>query len=352
LGQGACGRTVLLRDPQISLELVCKKYSPAYDSWRDRYFDNFVREIRLLYQLHHVNVVRLFQHFIYEERKAGFILMEFVPGLPLDEYLQKFPERINELFLQAIEGFRHLEISNVLHRDIRPANILVRGDGLLKIIDLGFGKHIAASDDFDKSVTLNWWCELPNDFAEQRYDFSTEVYFVGKLFQGLMSDLKIESFNYKETLSAMCEKSPSQRLKSFSDVYEQIAKNRFVEIGFSEDERAAYVEFADAVEAAITKVSDSAKYVQDAEQVLRSLEDAYRSFMLETVVPDSATVTKCFIRGPYYYVKRGLRVDVVGNFIRLLKSVSIEKRHLILSNLRTRLDSIGRYAEKDDEIPF
>jgi len=74
-----------------------------------------------------------------------------------------------------------------LHRDIRPANILVDNSGTVKIIDLGFGKQIRATKDFDKSLSLNWWCAVPKEFGLGLYDFSTEVYFVGKLFEDLIT---------------------------------------------------------------------------------------------------------------------------------------------------------------------
>ena len=74
----------------------------------------------------------------------------------------------------------------MLHRDIRAGNLLVDNDGQLKIIDLGFGKQVNTSLDFDKSITLNWWCATPDEFRFKRYDFGTEVYFVGKLFEQLI----------------------------------------------------------------------------------------------------------------------------------------------------------------------
>ena len=69
--------------------------------------------------------------------------------------------------------------------------IRIDEDGNLKIIDFGFGKNITSSNDFEKSVSLNWWCELPEEFKIHRYDFQTEVYFVGKLFEKI-----IEKYRY------------------------------------------------------------------------------------------------------------------------------------------------------------
>lgn len=68
---------------------------------------------------------------------------------------------------------------------------MVRSDGILKIIDLGFGKSIDNSQGFDKSITLNWWCDTPEEFRESKYDYQTEVYFVGKLFEGIIQEHEI-----------------------------------------------------------------------------------------------------------------------------------------------------------------
>ncbi len=118
LGQGACGRTVLLHDDLIDEPFVCKKYVPHSEEQRVVLFRNFVREIKLLHQVHHPNVVRVFNYYIYPERHAGYILMEFVTGVDIDDYLISTPERVNEIFLQVIEGFRYLESVQILHRDI------------------------------------------------------------------------------------------------------------------------------------------------------------------------------------------------------------------------------------------
>lgn len=150
LGQGACGQTVLLFDEQIDQHFVCKKYVPYASSRRQELFQNFVREIKLLHQVHHENVVRVFNHYLYPEQFAGYILMEFVDGTEIDEFAAARPELLNETFLQAVRGFGHLERCGILHRDIRPGNLMVRTDGILKIIDLGFGKRVETSGDFDK----------------------------------------------------------------------------------------------------------------------------------------------------------------------------------------------------------
>ena len=166
LGEGACGKTVLLHDDLIGEDFACKKYSPQFEGDRQTLFTNFIQEIKLLYQISHQNIVRVFSYYLYPDKVTGYIVMEFVDGSDIGTYLKKAPEKANELFLQAIHGFSYLEARRILHRDIRPANLLVREDGVLKIIDFGFGKHVQDSENLGKSISLNWLCDPPQEFAD------------------------------------------------------------------------------------------------------------------------------------------------------------------------------------------
>ena len=183
IGQGGTGLTVLLEDETINEQFVCKKYSPYYIEHKQTYFKNFVDEIKLLHLLYHKNVVRVFNYYLYPEKTTGYILMEYIDGVNINEYLSTYPELLSDVFAQTISGFRHLEENEILHRDIRPDNILVSNPGIVKIIDLGFGKKIQFDGDEINSVSLNWRYSIPLDLKQRIYDGRTEVYFVGKLFE-------------------------------------------------------------------------------------------------------------------------------------------------------------------------
>lgn len=359
LGRGACGKTVLLKDDQLDRLFVCKKYSPLPGLDRPNYFQNFKREIRLLHELHHVNVVRVFNYYLYPESFSGYILMEHVDGADIHSYLRANPERANEVFEQVVDGFSHLEERQVLHRDIRPDNVLVDDDGTVKIIDLGFGKKVEQTQDFDKSISLNWWCELPQEFASDTYSYATEVYFVGKLFEKILEEEGIEHFKYLQLLRKMCEKSPMRRLASFRELQQGISQDLFYEIDFSDDELYAYRSFADAVAKQLTEV-ERGKYVKDLERLKKSLDDVYRTVMLEEQVPEASSVLGCMLLGPYRYRLKGFPVSALRDFVRLLKRVSGEKQKILLANLHARLDGIaeyrvpvkGSFEDMDDDIPF
>jgi len=117
------------------------------------------------------------------EASARYIIMEYVDGEPIDSYLVQFPEQISSVFRQTIAAFCHLEECGILHRDLRFQNVLVSKEGTVKVIDLGFGKEVRENEDYKKSITLNWAFTPPLEFAQNKYDFRSEVYFVGKPFE-------------------------------------------------------------------------------------------------------------------------------------------------------------------------
>ena len=354
LGQGACGETVLLRDELIDSLLVCKKYSPYSESRRQELFINFIREIKLLHDVHHQNVVRVFNYYVYPDKCTGYILMEYIDGLNVEEHLREQPETINEIFRQAIDGFAYLEQSQILHRDIRPGNLLVRQDGILKIIDLGFGKRVQASEDFDKSISLNWWCEPPSEFAGDTYDHTTEVYFVGKLFEQLIASLEIEQFKHTSLLERMCRRLPEERIKSFLDARNDLTLKRSEDIEFAEHERETYRYFANAVIDHITKIENGTKYTSDLDVIRTNLEAAHRNCMLEGEIPDCAPIMRALLAGQFYYKRKGFDTWKLRDFVRFLRGAPVEKQRIALANLHTRLDAVARYSvpSVDDDIPF
>lgn len=361
LGSGACGRTVLLRDDILDQDFVCKKYAPV-GGHKEELYQNFLREIKLLHNLNHLNVVRVFNYHLFPAKTAGYIVMERVLGGDIGKYLRDYPEQINEIFEQAIDGFQHLESNQILHRDIRESNLLVASGGILKIIDLGFGKQVETSTDFDKSINLNWWCELPNEFALGVYDFSTEIYFVGKLFEKVILENRIEHFKYTDILRRMCQRDSKTRINSFAEVQSAIGSEQFSEIDFTEEERYSYRYFADGVSGALGTLTRG-KYVQDIERIRNELEAAYRASMLEESIPDASAVLRVLLVGTFTYLPTArIPVEALKGFVRLLKTSSTEKQRILISNLHSRLDATEPYKEKkkpatgfddmDDDIPF
>ena len=142
LGGGSFGKTVLLQDPFIDELFVAKKYEPEQEQIRERFYKNFLDEIKILYKLNHPNVVRIYNYYAYEDIFTGYILMEYVEGRDIGEFIEDYAGSLDDvsldnIFLQLIDGFCCVEESGILHRDIREGNILIEKTGTVKIIDFG-----------------------------------------------------------------------------------------------------------------------------------------------------------------------------------------------------------------------
>lgn len=200
LGFGGTGDTHLLKDNTTNMEFAFKKYVPKAKNMRNELYERFVDEIKILFQVSHPNIVRIYNYYLYPENKLGYLQMEYIDGVSVDKYIECSDLELNNIFLQVINAFRYLEEKNILHRDIRPENILIDKKGNVKIIDFGFGKIIDKDEKNNNSVCLNWPVDrLPEEIAlNGEYTHCTEIYFIGKLFEYILKEKRVNigGFSY------------------------------------------------------------------------------------------------------------------------------------------------------------
>jgi len=309
IGQGGTGRTVLIKDDIIDETFICKKYSPSFEDDKDSYFNYFVGEIKLLHLVYHKNIVRVFNYFLYPEYKTGYILMEYINGQIISDYLTENPDKLEDVFLQAIEGFRYLEENNILHRDIRPENILISNNGTVKIIDFGFGKSIAFENP-SKSISLNWPYSTPNEFKENIYNSTTEVYFVGKLFEEIIKQIENLNFKFEKIITKMISKDYAKRISSFFEVYRAAISVTSNTNNFSIDEKEKYKRFADNIIPLLSKIPYESNYNKNIDEIIKRLEELYRNSQLEDILQNNSKLTSIFVAGKYsYFPKIPFQVD-------------------------------------------
>lgn len=357
LGAGACGKTVLLEDPVLREKFVCKKFHPYPGANRAELFEKFINETKILVRVLHKNIVRVFNWYLFPDEKTGYILMEYIEGQSIDKYIREKPAELENIFAQVVSGFVYLNQEKFLHRDIRQSNILVTNDGIVKIIDFGFGKQVNKKEDFDKSISLNLWCDKPKEYLDGEYTFRTEVYFVGQLFAKILKDNSLTGFKHSQLIEDMCKFDPHVRIHSFADVNLKMQGQRLEEIEFDDEEVDDYRVFSTALSNCITKIREDVEITSSPDELMSSLESVYQKVRLESVIPDPSVIIRCFISGSYYFRKQEFRVYVLRNFLDLMRNASSEKRRIIANNIVAKLEAIQVYKEPensfaDDDLPF
>jgi serine/threonine-protein kinase len=358
LDEGGLGKTVLLKDPIIDEYFVCKKYEPQATVDKYEYYENFKNEIKIMHKLYHNNIVRIFSYYLYPKETTGFILMDFIDGDDIANYLNFFPEEINNVFSQTIDAFSYLEQHGILHRDIRPKNILITKDKNVKLIDFGFGKQITTPDGFDKSISLNWMYEKPDDFALSIYDFKTEIYFIGKLFENVIRDYNISGFKHIELLRKMIIKSHNERIESFEQIREKILNDSYIfDEYFSYDEKTVFQDFMDKIVTIYSEINSKASYFSDMDQIAVKLEGILKDNIFEHEVQNTSDLARIFVKGDYrYYPSIKVSVYSLKSFTQLIKTSNTEKKNLIKLGVINRLRAIKKVDKPSDsfadDIPF
>ncbi len=240
----------------------------------------------------------------------------------------------------------------VLHRDVRPQNLLVTSKGSAKLIDLGFGKEIQEFDDFKKSITLNWIASAPDELRSGKYTFATEVYFVGRLFQTVLSAHDVQDVPFQSVLSRMVHPDPASRLETFAAVQRELLTERPIEDSFTPEELAAYRAFSEAFIDQLKHIYHGATYRDDPELMVEQLRTVYRSMSLEEYARNSKPILNCILKGGYSCKPHFFPISVVRAFTELLVSSGESKRQLILTNLHTVLDSVSRAFDPEEDMPF
>jgi serine/threonine protein kinase len=142
LGSGGFGTVFLAKDAWIDKKVAIKV--PHRQSGD---FDELLQEPRLLAALDHPNIVAI----VTAERVNGvfFIVMEYVKGESLEAVLDReksleLPRALNYC-VQILRGVEHAHGAQILHRDLRPANVLVSESGVVKVADFGTSRFLEKS---------------------------------------------------------------------------------------------------------------------------------------------------------------------------------------------------------------
>src|SRR6266478_4330511 len=195
LGQGGMG-SVYLCEHKFMRRRAAVKVLPAAKAEDPSSLERFYREARAVAALDHPNIVRAYD--IDQDDKLHFIQMEYVDGASFQELIKKFGPmditRAAHYIRQAAIGLQHAhQTAGLVHRDVKPGNILVDRNGIVKVLDMGLARFFHDEEDvltkkYDENVLGTADYLAPEQAIDSHgVDIRADIYSLGVTFYFLLT---------------------------------------------------------------------------------------------------------------------------------------------------------------------
>jgi serine/threonine-protein kinase len=197
LGRGGMGIVMLATDGVLHRKVALKMLLPGNMS-REAIVARFFREARLAAQLTHPNTVHIYD--LGEAFEVPFIAMEYVDGKPLTEYLGDAlvpPERRMQWLVDVAKGLAAAHACGLLHRDVKPSNVMVSKDGTAKVVDFGLAKRDEPRPPTDQPS------ERATFQTAAGFVVGTPAYMAPEQLEGLDIDARADQFGWALTAYAL-----------------------------------------------------------------------------------------------------------------------------------------------------
>ena len=265
IGKGGMGTVYLARDKSLGRKIAIKFLDKKFSQDQDR-LQRFFLEARTASALNQPNIITIYQ--IGEVDDHHFIATEFIEGKTLRQIIENEPLKLMsvvEIAIQIASALKAAHDAGIIHRDIKPDNIMVRPDGLVKVLDFGVAK--LSEQEFEDGISIRIETQQgmiigtvdymsPEQAGGEKVDTLTDIFSFGVvLYYMLAGKLPFEGESPSEIMSSILTKEP----KSLDEFDENIP-----------------AELITIVKKALEK--DKEKRFQTADEMLEELKQIQKAF--------------------------------------------------------------------------
>ncbi len=213
IGQGGMGQVFKAEHTMMGRK-VAIKVLPRHKATKDA-IGSFTREIRAQAQLDHKNLVQAFDAGF--DGKVYFLVTEYVPGTDLRKFVRArgrlSMQEAATIVSQAAVGLAHAHSRGMIHRDVKPGNLLVTTDGHTKVSDLGLAGFLGIHDEDDprtgKVVGTADYLSPEQVLSPRDVTAASDVYALGcTLYYAVTGKVVFPGGNVREKARRHCEETP------------------------------------------------------------------------------------------------------------------------------------------------
>ncbi len=219
LGIGGMGEVFLAEDLKLNRPVALKCLPPEFAEDKDR-MSRFIREAKTASALNHPNIITIYE--INEFEGTHFIATEYIDGKTLKEYTKSEPLSLNsalEIAVQIASALDEAHSAGIIHRDVKPDNVMIRPSGLVKILDFGIAKFVEKTGQETDEIlkqssftnpgliigTANYMS--PEQAKGKEIDVRTDIFSFGVvIYEMLAGNLPFEGESPLEIIGAILHK--------------------------------------------------------------------------------------------------------------------------------------------------
>ncbi|XP_049876459.1 cyclin-dependent kinase-like 4 [Pectinophora gossypiella] len=188
VGEGSYGVVLKCRRRDNGQLVAIKKFLETEEDAAVRKMA--LREIRMLKKLRHDHLVNMIE--VFRRKRRFYLVFEYLDHTLLDE-LEAAPGGLGEdtskkHLYQLLRGIDYCHQNSIIHRDVKPENVLVSNNGIVKLCDLGFARALAApGEPYTEYVATRWYRAPELLVAEHRYGPEIDIWAIGCLFAEMLT---------------------------------------------------------------------------------------------------------------------------------------------------------------------
>ncbi len=202
LGRGGMGVVYKAQDTKLD-RTVALKFLPSHLTRSDKDKQRFIREAKAAAALNHPNICTI--HSVEEHEGQHFISMEYIDGQTLRDKLESdgiTPEKALNYAIQIAEALAEAHEKGIVHRDIKPGNIMINSKNRIKVMDFGLAKLVDSTPITQTGTTLGTLaCMAPEQIQGRPVDHRADLFSFGVLLFEMLTGQRPFRGQYDAALS-------------------------------------------------------------------------------------------------------------------------------------------------------